>query len=149
MPWEKFQYKQRRIESVLQTEAPNTIPHSSRGSAYTGEPMNTSQTVQPVKRFWGDSSLQVSKWGSGGQIPIKVLGASAEFPLWCSQTVSQPLVNVFNKCILLILRVWIISCWLLASRVHSHPWTGMPRMCCIPLSDAAEATHPCHTCLQQ
>lgn len=53
MPREKFQYKQRRIESVLQTEAPNTIPHSSRGSAYTGEPTNTSQTAAASKEVLG------------------------------------------------------------------------------------------------
>lgn len=41
MPQEKFQCKQ-RTESVLQTEAPGSVPPSSEGNTHTYKATNTS-----------------------------------------------------------------------------------------------------------
>lgn len=90
MPQEKFQYKQRKTESALQTEAPCALPHSGSGSAYTYKAMDTSRLTPPLERFGGDSSLQGGGCGRRPGLGSSSKGfSSMPFVLW-----SRSLVDI-------------------------------------------------------
>lgn len=83
MPQEKFQCKQRRTKSVLQTEAPSAVPHSGGGSAYMYEVTNTRQLSPAVGESAGCCISSGYREGPRGQVPLLGPQGSARFTWFC------------------------------------------------------------------
>lgn len=83
MPQETFQYKHGRTDLGFKRKhaAPSLITTEEKTHKYKF--MSTSWPALAGKGVWGESCLQITKWGQKGQISGKSEGGSARFAVFC------------------------------------------------------------------